>query len=357
MPLRGFHFENFVLDPDDRRLFRDGAPVELSPRYLDALALLLRNAGSLVAKDRFLGDVWKGVPVTDEALTQCIKTIRQKLGDAAARPRFIETVPKHGYRFVAQVHWSDGGAGAAPAPLDARLRQTAMLAGAGTIGAGIAGLIGGLVYGFAAASRPLEAGAGAASSLMVLVWLTVAVAIVGGAGVSCGIAVAGLAAQRSWLIAGGAAGGLAVGGLVKLFGIDAFDLLFGRSPQAITGAPEGLLLGGAVGLGAAVAGMEAPTLSLRRSAALAGICGGFGGVMIVLFGGRLMAGSFDQLVRTFPASRIGLSQIGQLFGERSLGPITEAVTAFLEGGLFAAGIVTAMMLAKRQHHRSSTAIA
>ena len=98
-----FRFESFVLDAGDRRLHRDGAPVELNSRYFDALALLIGERGKLVSKDRFLEEVWRGVPVTDEALTQCIKTLRRQLGDDAANPRFIETVPKHGYRFIAPV--------------------------------------------------------------------------------------------------------------------------------------------------------------------------------------------------------------------------------------------------------------
>lgn len=77
--------------------------MELNARYLDALALLVREQGRLISKDRFLDKVWRDVPVTDEALTQCIRTIRRQLGDSAARPRFIETVPKHGYRFIAPV--------------------------------------------------------------------------------------------------------------------------------------------------------------------------------------------------------------------------------------------------------------
>ena len=89
-----FRFGPFLLNPADRRLMRDGAPVELNARYLDALALLVREQGRLVSKDRFLDEVWRGVPVTDEALTQCIRTIRRQLGDDAVRPRFIETVPK-----------------------------------------------------------------------------------------------------------------------------------------------------------------------------------------------------------------------------------------------------------------------
>src|SRR3954454_19593746 len=110
----GFRFERFSLDPRDRRLTRDGVPVELNARYLDALVLLVREAGKLVSKDRFLDEVWSGVPVTDEALTQCIKTLRSRLGDDAARPRFIETVPKHGYRFIAPVDESEDEGGPAP---------------------------------------------------------------------------------------------------------------------------------------------------------------------------------------------------------------------------------------------------
>ena len=64
-----FRFEEFLLDHHNRELRRDGAAVELNGRYLDALALLVREGGRLVSKDRFLDEVWRGVPVTDEALT------------------------------------------------------------------------------------------------------------------------------------------------------------------------------------------------------------------------------------------------------------------------------------------------
>src|SRR5687768_17029528 len=106
--MSSYRFGRFHLDPADRQLRRDGAPVELNARYLDALTLLVSEQGRLVTKDRFLGEVWRGVPVTDEALTQCIKSLRKQLGDDAAAPRFIETVPKHGYRFVAEVERNDG---------------------------------------------------------------------------------------------------------------------------------------------------------------------------------------------------------------------------------------------------------
>jgi DNA-binding winged helix-turn-helix (wHTH) protein len=359
VPPRGYHFGQFVLDPDDRRLLRDGVPVELNARYLDALGLLVRNAGSLISKDRFLSEVWKDVPVTDEALTQCIRLLRQRLVDDASRPRFIETVPKHGYRFIAEVRWCEGSApvdNAAPHTLPpsaapSALRRMAMMAGAGTLGAGGAGLIGGLAYGFIAATPPLPNGGGAASSVFVLLWLTLAVALVGGAGVSLGIAIAEAAGKRPWLTLGGAAGGMIVGAVVKLLGIDAFNLLFGQSPAAITGGLEGLFLGAGVGLGATLSGMGGSDRSLRSVAARAALCGGAAGSVVVLLGGHLLAGSFEQLVQTFPQSRIGLAQIGGLFGEQGLGPVAEAASAFVEGALFAAGVVVAMTLARRDLDR------
>ena len=93
-------FESFELDPANRQLLRRGVPVELGSRYFDALMLLAERQGELVTKDEFMGVVWQGIPVTDEALTQCIRTLRRTLDDDASNPRFIQTVPKHGYRFI-----------------------------------------------------------------------------------------------------------------------------------------------------------------------------------------------------------------------------------------------------------------
>ena len=351
-----FRFDRFRLDLADRRLTRDGATVELNARYLDALALLVGESGRLVSKDRFLDEVWRGVPVTDEALTQCIRALRRQLGDDAADPRFIETVPKHGYRFVAPVEPEEEATAptADPAPEAAadgrpagRWRSFLLLGGAGTLGAGAAGIVGGLLYGFAGASQPLGPGMGAVSVLLVLLWLTVAAALMGGAGVSFGIAAAGLVPGRHWAIAGGALGGLLVGGAGKLLGLDAFNLLLGRSPGDITGAPEGALLGGAVGLGAWLAGRGRRRPSLRRAAVFAGICGGAAGLVIALLGGRLMGGSLDLLASAFPDSRLRLDQIGALFGESGFGPASQLATAAMEGSLFGACVVGAMLLARR----------
>jgi DNA-binding winged helix-turn-helix (wHTH) protein len=341
----GFRFDRFILDPRDRQLTRDGAPVELNARYLDALALLVSEAGRLVSKDRFLDEVWRGVPVTDEALTQCIKTLRSRLGDDAARPRFIETVPKHGYRFIAPVEAACDEPATRTVVDAPAWRQLLILGGAGTIGAGIAGLIGGLFYGFAGASQPLAPNMGAASVLLVLMWLTIAAALMGGAGVSFGIAAAALARSSLWTIVGGAIGGMFVGGIVKLLGLDAFHLLLGQSPGDITGAAEGAILGGAVGFGAWLA--NAGSVSPRRGAAYAGLAGAAAGIIVPLVGGRLMGGSLDLLAHHFPDSRLRLDPVGGLFGESGFGPVTQVVTGALEGMLFGGCVVGAMLLAKR----------
>ena len=341
-----FHFESYLLDPDDRRLFRDGQPVELSGRYLDALVLLVRESGKLVTKDRLLDEVWRGVPVTDEALTQCIRTLRRQLGDSAGAPRFIETVPKHGYRFIAPVGREEGLRELLAArPLRPALPwgKVLLLGAAGMIGSGLGGILVGLFYGATSAFEPLQPGMGAVSVLLVLVCLTILLGLAAGAGVGLGIAAAAAAAPRSaaWSLVGGAAGGLLVGGLVKLIGLDAFNLLLGQSPGNVTGASEGALLGGATGLAYGLSRQ-----SLRRGVALAAGAGGAAGMLIALAGGRLMGGSLDLLASRFPASRLRLEQIGSLFGEAGFGPVSRAVTGCIEGALFGAFVVGAMLIAQ-----------
>lgn len=343
-----FRFGRFTLDAHDRQLLCDGVPVEVNARYLDALALLVSEQGRLVSKDRFLNEVWRGVPVTDEALTQCIRTLRRLLGDDAAKPRFIETVVKHGYRFIAPVEI----AGAEDTNLaDPRTdkaydwRTFFMLGGAGTLGAGLAGLIGGICYGFGIASQPVQAGVGSLSALLVVICLTVVIAIIGGAGVSFGIIVAGFTSRGPsvWSIAGGAAGGLVIGAIVKLLGLDAFNLLFGQSPGNITGAPEGAILGGGVGLAVWLAARFAVSSAQRVS--IASVIGGLAGISIYIFNGRLMAGSLVLLSQHLPDSRLRLDFIWRMLGEKEFGPVSQIATGALEGALFGGCIVGAMLLA------------
>jgi DNA-binding winged helix-turn-helix (wHTH) protein len=349
-----FAFEGFVLDTRERRLVEGDSPVELNARYLDALALLVRDGGKLVPKDQFLDEVWRGVPVTDEALTQCIKTLRRKLGDDANRPRFIETVPKHGYRFIAPVEVladQERTAVRAPAADAQRWRQFMTTLSAGIAGGGAAGFIGGLIYGFAAASQPVQTGPGALSILLVLLAVTILVALIGAAGVSVGIAMARFARPSSamWSVVGGAAGGLLVGAFGKLLGLDAFTLLVGRSPGNITGGPEGALIGAAVGLAVAIA---LRGTSVRRALSIGGGFGAAAGVIIWVLGGRLMLGSLELLISGFPNSRLRMDEISHAFADPLLDRAVHVSAAGLEAGLFAGCVVGAMVLALRRLPKS-----
>jgi transcriptional regulator HilA, main transcriptional regulator of SPI1 len=345
-----FAFEGFVLDTRERRLIAGGEAIDINARYLDALTLMVRDCGKLIPKDQFLGEVWRGVPVTDEALTQCIKTLRRKLGDDASRPRFIETVPKHGYRFIAPVEMigEDGAAEVRRPPADPqRWREFVVILWAGIVGGGVAGILGGLVYGLAAASEPLQSGPGALSVLLVLLCVTLLVALIGAAGVSVGVAIARFARPGwlAWSLVAGAAGGLLVGAFGKLLGLDAFTLLVGRSPGNITGGSEGALIGAAVGLAAALALRGS---SARRGALIGAAFGSAAGVAIMLLGGRLMLGSLELLISGFPNSRFRLDQISHPFTASVLNRLVHVAAAGVETGLFASCVVGAMMLGRRR---------
>jgi hypothetical protein len=209
--------------------------------------------------------------------------------------------------------------------------------------------VGGIVYGFAGAAQPLAPGMGAASVLIVLVCLTIVAALSGGSGVSFGIAAAGFARSNSWRwsVAGGAAGGMIVGAFAELLGLDAFHLLLGRAPGDISGAVEGLALGAAVGLAAWLARNADDTETQRRAILSAAAIGTAAGAAITGLGGRLMAGSLEQLATGFPDSRLRLDRIGLLLGETGFGPVSAFVTGAFEGALFASGIVAAILIARR----------
>jgi len=98
-----YRFGPFVADGAAYRLLRGADPVELSPKALDLLFLFAARPGRLVTKDDLLQALWPGIAVTDNAITQVVSELRQALGDEPASPRFIETVPRRGYRFIAVI--------------------------------------------------------------------------------------------------------------------------------------------------------------------------------------------------------------------------------------------------------------
>src|SRR5687767_7124238 len=98
-----FQFDSFLLDIADRTLFRDGAPVPLTPKTFDTLLLLVEGKGVLIEKERLLSGVWGDVMVEENNLTQQISILRKVLGKTPDGTSYIETLPKHGYRFHAHI--------------------------------------------------------------------------------------------------------------------------------------------------------------------------------------------------------------------------------------------------------------
>ncbi len=103
MNKRFYNFGEFRLDTHNQRLLRDGETITLTLKQFELLPALVENAGDVVSKDQLFEQVWKDVTVADETLTRNISWLRQKLGDSA----LIETVPKRGYRFAADVTTSE----------------------------------------------------------------------------------------------------------------------------------------------------------------------------------------------------------------------------------------------------------
>jgi TolB-like protein/DNA-binding winged helix-turn-helix (wHTH) protein/lipoprotein NlpI len=98
-----YEFGPFVLDPGERLLRHGAARMELPPRAFDTLLVLVENSGRLLEKDALMRTVWGDTVVEENNLSQVVYLLRKALRDGEDGSRYIETVPKRGYRFVAGV--------------------------------------------------------------------------------------------------------------------------------------------------------------------------------------------------------------------------------------------------------------
>jgi DNA-binding winged helix-turn-helix (wHTH) protein/TolB-like protein len=98
-----YEFGEFLLDETERCLLRKGEPVSLTPKAFDTLLVLVKRGGHVVEKDEMLKEVWPDTFVEEATLAQNIFTLRRALGQGKEGDLYIETVPKRGYRFVADV--------------------------------------------------------------------------------------------------------------------------------------------------------------------------------------------------------------------------------------------------------------
>ncbi len=428
-------------------LVRNGREQPLIPRYFDLLVFLIERRGEAVHRRDIFDRIWTDVVVSDSALSQAIRTIRRVLDDDPREPRFVRTVPRHGYRFVfadvveeddegewqtaeqtpprdgprpepvadpyeplldrvtrvaasaseeeeqreaaellhslgtsealrrlgtrprhafarallRDTRWDAVEAGEVPvlgqpAPLATarelvrlRLRRAAALAAArwagASIGGGLAGLLGGTSGGLILMAAP-----GSLASFAVVPVLAViggCCGAAGGAGVGAGLSVAEsiMRARRAVaLIAGAALGGGLAGSAAEWLGRWSLAALVGVNID-IGGGLEGVAIGGAAGLGYAVAtsraegGLAAPRGRRRLDAATATAAAcGLAALCLALSGRPLVGGTIHVIAQASRGSQATLTPLGRFIGEPDFGPLTAALIATGEGALFGLGL-------------------
>lgn len=97
-----YEFDKFKLDERERLLFDETRPISLAPKIFDTLLFLIQNSGKLIRKEQMLETIWEDSFVEENNLAQNISYLRKILGETKDK-KFIETIPKTGYRFVAPV--------------------------------------------------------------------------------------------------------------------------------------------------------------------------------------------------------------------------------------------------------------
>lgn len=143
-----YEFGPFRLDVAEQLLLRAGEPVPLKRKEFETLLVLVENSGRLVEKEKFFEEVWPGTAVEDGSLTVSISNLRKALGRDERGRQYIETVPRRGYRFSADVQALGGNGKHLPPPHPMPRRRwgiaaTVMLAVAALVTAGIIALRGG----------------------------------------------------------------------------------------------------------------------------------------------------------------------------------------------------------------------
>ena len=100
---RFYAFGAFRLDVDERVLFDERGVVPLTPKAFDTLLVLVENSGHVIGKDELMRKVWPDSFVEENNLAQNISMLRKALDEEGGGQKYIETVPKRGYRFAAEV--------------------------------------------------------------------------------------------------------------------------------------------------------------------------------------------------------------------------------------------------------------
>ena len=113
---RVYEFGPFRLEPTERRLFCQDQIVPLTPKAHDLLTVFVEQSGHLIDKETLLKAVWEESFVEEANLAYTVSALRKALGDTSEPHRYIATVPKRGYRFIAPVVEVEALATSVPAP-------------------------------------------------------------------------------------------------------------------------------------------------------------------------------------------------------------------------------------------------
>ena len=103
-----YAFKDFRLDLNETVLLRHGKQVSITPKAFQLLSILVENHGAVVKKEKLISEIWSDSIVEDGNLAFTARLLRQALGDNAREPIYIETVPRKGYRFIAEVSEAPG---------------------------------------------------------------------------------------------------------------------------------------------------------------------------------------------------------------------------------------------------------
>lgn len=120
-PEQGFHIDSWAVRPVAGEVVNDDGTVRhLEPKVMDVLVELARAYPDVLERDEAIRVVWRGRPMADDGLARCIAALRKTLGDSRSEPRFIQTVPKRGYRLLTAVSFTSPSATATqPGHVDA----------------------------------------------------------------------------------------------------------------------------------------------------------------------------------------------------------------------------------------------
>jgi len=112
-----FEFGPFRLDTEEQLLLREGGPIALSPKVYETLIVLVGSNGRVLTKNELMRAIWPDTVVEEANLAHNISELRKALGDSPEKSQYIQTLPRRGYRFIAEVRQSEEGRWVAAGPL------------------------------------------------------------------------------------------------------------------------------------------------------------------------------------------------------------------------------------------------